>query len=129
MYREFVEYATNVVEQDSGELSTRKGRDNDVVLQEALEYFKKREEFNVMASVHGRRKRIKAHLSGTKVMEWTGLNGRSIGKIIEVMRSRFSDNELLAFTEESLKETVLAVQKELGYTQGEGTALPPVTVE
>jgi hypothetical protein len=122
MYQEFIDYAREIAEQEQRiEETHRMKRDNAAILQEALEFFGKREEFDTMVYTHGRRQRLKLKFSGTKVIQWTGLsnNGAAVGAIMRAVRLKFTEDEILATEEDCLKATVLQMQQDLGFIQSD----------
>lgn len=78
---------------------------------EALVFFGKREEYDALVQANERRIRLKAIWNGKKVGEWTGENGRVIGKVMSLMRQTIGEEKIGEMTEEELKQHVLQAKE------------------
>ena len=81
------------------------------VAQEALVFFGKKEEHDVLVQENERRLRIKAMWNGRKVGEWTSWNGWLIGRLMKFMRESVGEEKIGQMTEEELKEHVLQAKE------------------
>ena len=123
MYAEFVEWvedqrgrweADGVVEDGTA----RKERAE--VIEEALVYFNKKEEFEELAHSRLNRARMKEGFNGHKVNEWAGMasNWMEVKRIMDGVRMKIGGDEGIAnflkdSGEEELKKVVLEVKDEL----------------
>ncbi|CAG7852168.1 Prohibitin-2 [Serendipita indica DSM 11827] len=83
-----------------------------VVVEEALDAFGKRDEYNALAKSIETRKAVRAKFNGTLVTEVTGREGKVIGDILKHFKLNFTSADVLAMSDEKIRETILAVQKE-----------------
>jgi hypothetical protein len=81
------------------------------VKQEALTFFGKREEHDGLVQANERRLRLKTIWNGRKVGEWTGGNGRLIGKVMAHMRQTVGEEKIGQMTEDELKQHVLQAKE------------------
>jgi hypothetical protein len=81
------------------------------VKQEALIFFGKREEHDDLVQANQRKVTLKTNWNGKKVGEWTGGNGRLIGRVMNHMRQTVGEEKISQMTEEELKQHVLQVKR------------------
>lgn len=78
---------------------------------EALAFFGKREEHDALVEANERRLRLKAIWNGKKVGEWTGGNGRVVGKVMKLLRQTIGEEKIGQMTEEELEQHVLQAKE------------------
>ncbi|KAI9512422.1 hypothetical protein F5148DRAFT_1163196 [Russula earlei] len=81
------------------------------VREEALTFFGKRDEHDALVQANERKVRLKAIWNGRKVGEWTGGNGRVVGRVMALMRQTIGEEEIGQMTEEELKGHVLQIKE------------------
>jgi hypothetical protein len=79
----------------------------DSVVEEALEHFGKKEEYEEQAKTVYERKALKQALNGRIVEEVTGLHGSIVGKIIRKIKEMMPVEELLAKSKEDMGTAIL----------------------
>ena len=90
----------------------RKATDPTTVVEEALDVFGKREEYNAAVKVVDVRKAVKAKVSGTLIAEVTGREGRVIGDVLKHFKRTLTSEDVLGMSDEKIRETILEVQKD-----------------
>jgi len=127
MYQAFPQWsdarASSAVEIDGRPQEAGGAEDREAILEsvrgEALAFFGKREEHDASVQANERRLRLKAIWNGRKVGEWTGGNGRMIGKVMNLLRQTIGEEKIGQMTEEELKQHVLQAKEtvELQFTE------------
>jgi len=79
----------------------------DSVVEEALEHFGKKEEYEEQAKTVYQRKALKQILNGKMVEQVTGLHGSIVGKIIRKVKEMMSVEELLTKSKEDMDMAIL----------------------
>ncbi|KAH9065408.1 hypothetical protein EDB87DRAFT_1555475 [Lactarius vividus] len=82
-----------------------------IIGQEALVFFGKQEEHNILVQENERRLRVKAMWNGRKVGEWTSWSGRLVGRLMNFMRQSVGEEKIGEMTEEELKQHVLQAKE------------------
>lgn len=108
MYKEFLQYIDHDAQWPEGRVAANPA----VVVEEALDAFGKRDEYNALAKSIETRKAVRAKFNGTLVTEVTGREGKVIGDILKHFKLNFTSADVLAMSDEKIRETILAVQKE-----------------
>ena len=74
----------------------------DITVQEALDYFGKRKEYDMLMNeydrlenLHAARRRVKAIFNGALITEWTGLQGLDVRRMMEKVRQRTGGEEAM----------------------------------
>jgi hypothetical protein len=108
MYKDFLQY----IDHDAQWPADRVAANPATVVEQALDVFGKRDEYNALAKAIEVRKAVRAKFNGTLVTEVTGREGRVIGDILKHFKINFTSADVLAMSDEKIRETILAVQKE-----------------
>ncbi|KAH8114707.1 hypothetical protein DFH11DRAFT_182006 [Phellopilus nigrolimitatus] len=87
--------------------------DRTILLQEALEYFNKKDAYDALVDVNVRRRALREKFNGTNVISWTGRSGIIVKLIMDGVRARASDDDIIKMEEDELRRLVLEVQEKL----------------
>lgn len=112
MYHAFFGYASAQISQCV--ILSRTYPSLNETVDEAKIFYDKKEEYENLVRITKRRNALKSKFNGKLVMEWTGLFGLSVRRVMDVIRARFSDEEILDCNVDLLKATTLQVQQDLG---------------
>ena len=110
-------------ENDRQPQETREAEEKEAIIEsvrrEALAFFDKQEEHDALVEANERRLRLKAIWNGKKVGEWTGGNGRVVGKVMKLLRQTIGEEKIGQMTEDELKQHVLQAKEtvELQFTE------------
>lgn len=124
MYAEFVQWVKDMQPRSPlyNELSEEERIQR--IHEDALTFFKKKEELNNLVNLRLRKLRLKESFSGDRVREWTqiGNHWKGVKLIMDEVRQRLGgeqgvSNFLDANSEDALKSLVLQVQTELGLNE------------
>ena len=92
----------------------------EITVQEALDYFGKREEYDVTMNeydkleiLHAARRRVKATFNSALITEWTGLRGFDVKKVMDKVRERTGGEEAMdGMSMEEVEDLVKRLAKE-----------------
>lgn len=102
----------------------------ETVVQEGLDYFGKREEYDAvmneyerLETIHAARRRVKATFNGTLITEWTGLRGFDVKRVMDKVRERTGGEEAMdGMSVEEVEGLVKQAAKELDSGGGDELA-------
>jgi anti-sigma factor ChrR (cupin superfamily) len=124
MYQDFVSYArarappATLDEPDDSsadpeQLAAELGIDAKAAVEEALEYFGRRDEWYSIAESVSKRKRLKEKLNGKLVEQTTALKGVVIRDILAAVKEKASEDELLSMEQEEIQGLVRKVAADM----------------
>lgn len=118
MYREFVRYTgeRNLTSNTNDEDRETAVLDADKVVEEALMFFGKTEEYHELAKTVELRKGLKLVLNGKLIQEITGLQGIVVGKIIAQVKEMASPEVLILKSKGELRLMIEEAQRTLTNT-------------
>ena len=109
MYQEFVRYTEQRALTDGG--NDHPPLDAEQVVEEALTFFGKADEFNELARSVELRKELKLILNGKIVQDITGLQGAVVGRIIAQVKEMAPAEELVAKSEAEIYQMIKEAQQ------------------
>ena len=101
MYVQFVEFSENL-QNFTLDVLQRKMVTKEKVLQDALLFFDKRDEFLELQKEKELNDLVREKINGRKIMEWTGVKGPQIGKILSEIFSKYDKKGILQLSDEEL---------------------------
>ena len=83
------------------------------ILQEALNYFEKRKEYEDVIKQLTHAAKAKEKLNGNRIMEWTGAKGRMVGDLMKALRAdeRLAKKNLIDMDDEEIESIVMEYWK------------------
>ncbi|KLO08655.1 hypothetical protein SCHPADRAFT_880261 [Schizopora paradoxa] len=111
MYQAYLEYCRSI--QQSSTLNCSISSKPTDIVREALRFFNKETEYDGIVNANRRRIALKNTFSGQLVMEWTGTSGLRVRDIMNGVRARLSDDEIIQTDKEALKSIVMQIAEEL----------------
>lgn len=87
------------------------------VIAEAKREFGKEDEYNALVLSNRQRAHYKAVFNGHLVMEWTGLYGKAVREVMDVVRARVSEAEMMQLTLADVEALVKHIHAERLKTQ------------
>lgn len=113
MYQAYIEYTRNLLHSGSCD-SNRSSLQASEVVREAIGFFNKELEYNNIVSANRRRIALKNAFSGRHVMEWTGASGICVRDIMNCVRAKLSEDDIIQMDEETLRSVTMQAKHELG---------------
>lgn len=107
-YTKFLLYA----QENRKEIEFIWNKDKSVYLDMILDYFDKRQEYDMMIARHQKKKDVKQLFNGQIVSEITGLSGKELGVFIAKFREVFNDEDLLKMTPDMIRVEVETIFKD-----------------
>lgn len=104
MYHDFLKWVLEL--DDSGQWTDIQPLTRLEVVDQAKEYFGKREEYDALVRMKQKSMHLKAVFSGHLVMEWTGLQGKVITEVMNIVRAEVSEEQMLELTVDDVKQLV-----------------------
>lgn len=126
MYQKFLEYSDSV-KKSTPDKETPK-LDCESIRQEALIFFRKKEEYDAILQSNIRRQSLRNKFSGVRVMGWTGLNGPCVGDIMRNIQDKMGTEKLMEIGEDVLQRLVVEVQKEMGFFRAQGAVVSGISM-
>ncbi|KZV86999.1 hypothetical protein EXIGLDRAFT_213374 [Exidia glandulosa HHB12029] len=111
MYLDFLQYVRDL--EDSGAYDGVEQLVPADVVAQAKREFGKEEEYNAIVQTNRRRAHIKAVFNGNLVMEWTGVQGLAVRRIMNAVRAVVSEDEMMKMTVEEVEAVVKRIHTEL----------------
>lgn len=112
MYQSFFAHSLTLAE--AGVLVDRPALDPAAVVQEALVFFGKKEEYDAIVKEKEIRTAFRTKFTGNHVMKWTGLYGFAVRDVLRGVRERMGNEGILSATEEEIEAVTREVQQKLG---------------
>ena len=111
IYQAYLEYTRNILHSSTLD-NSRPSKPTDIV-REALRFFNKEVEYDGIVETNRKRTALKKSFSGRLVMEWTGTSGLRVRDIMNGVRAKLSDEEIIQMDKETLKSIVMQAAEEL----------------
>lgn len=107
----WVEDRRKNVRQD--EESRRPASRPETIIDEAMVFFEKKQEYESLLETKQKRREIKDKFNGRLVMEWTGMRGKSVQVLMNEVRKDLDEEMIHRLTREEINALVLKVQEKM----------------